>query len=148
MFRAWVVGLILVGFCGCATKSKKAQETVFQVSFFSPTENAAPFISLRGDRKLFVLRVRQVKRNYNYDGKFYELSREEDAELRAKAIAFFNSAEHSDAPCTNALRVAISLPKQSEQKELCVVPRKNPAADSLIEAINETLSAQEKIIWR
>ena len=92
MLRAFALGFILIfGLCGCATQSKKAQETIFEVSFYSEAEHAAPFISLRGDRKLFVLRVRQARQNYNYDGKFYELTRGEESDLKAKAMAFFKS---------------------------------------------------------
>jgi hypothetical protein len=149
MLRALALSLILVfGLCGCATQSKKAQETIFEVSFYSEAERAAPFISLRGDRKLFVLRVRQSRENYNYDGKFYELTREEEADLKAKALAFFKSAEGAAAPCTNSLRISIALPMQGERKELCIVPGKNAAADALIGTVNETLSLEEQIIWK
>jgi hypothetical protein len=149
-FSRWLaVTAIGVGtLCGCATSPKKAQVTVLALSFYSDAEKAAPFISLRGDRKLFVIRAKADGRSYGYDGKFFNVTREDAADLKKRGLELFKMGQPENAVCTNGIRLSVSVEEVEGKRILCVMPGKNSVVDGMFEAVNDLLDEESQIVWK
>ena len=144
----------LLCFCGCETTStstnnKKAQEIVFEVSFYSAAQKSSPLVSLRGDNKLFVVWVKPNRKNYDYDGKFLDIHKDDAAVLKEEAISLLKWAGTNGAPnCTNGVLLTLTVPSEKARTEICVTPGKSRAADALFESVNDILPEDQKIVWR
>jgi hypothetical protein len=144
-----VAVLALALLCGCATASKRAKETVFEVSFYSPAQNSSPLVSLRGDNKLFVVWVKPNPKNYDYDGKFLDIHRDDAAFLEELATDLLKWAGTNATPnCTNGVLLTLTIPGKQARKEICVTPGRNRKADELFASVNELLPEDQKILWR
>jgi hypothetical protein len=151
----WIAKLILLGaLCGCETTStstnnKKAQEIVFEVAFYSAAQKSSPLVSLRGDNKLFVVWVKQGRKDYDYEGKFLDIHKDDAAVLKEEAIALLKWAGTNAAPIpTNGVVLTLTIPSEKARKEIGVMPGKNRQADELFESVNEILPQDQKIIWK
>jgi hypothetical protein len=147
---AVVVGIVLASsLCSCVLPDKELSETLFEVSFYSQMEKATPIVSLRGDRKLFVVRARQEKKAYNYKGNYFDVDRGDMAELKRQALEVYKLGQETVENCTNAVRVRISIKSEKGLRELCVKPGKNAAVDELFDSFNQLITdADDHITWR
>lgn len=153
MKQIFLCAFLAMLFCGCettSTRSKKSQEIVFEVTFYSEAQRSAPLVSLRGDNKLFVIWVKQNRKNYDYDGKFLDIHPDDAAVLREEAIALLNASGTNVVAmnCTNGVLLTLTVPSKKARKEICVTPGKNREADALFESVNEVLAGDQKIVWR
>lgn len=152
--RLVAVGLLAGFFCGCettstSTRNKKSQEIVIEVTFYSAAQKSAPLVSLRGDNKLFVVWIKQNRKNYDYDGKFLDLHPDDAAVLKEGAIALLKaSGTNAAGNCTNAVMLTLTVPSLNARKEICVMPGKNREADELFESVNDILPEDQKIVWK
>jgi len=142
--------MVFVGtFCGCVLPNKELSEKLFEVNYFSEAEKAAPFISLRSDRKLFVVRARLENGAYKYSGKFFEVARGDMGELQRQALLAYKTGAESVLNCTNAIRLQIFVRSELGQREVCVTPGTNPAVDDLFDYFNQLITeADQRIIWK
>lgn len=146
--KNWILAFTIC-FCGCATTSKKAQEIVFEVSFYSAAQKSSPLVSLRGDNKLFVVWVKPNRKNYDYEGKFLDLHKDDAAVLKEGAMALLKWAGTNGAPnCTNGVVLTLTVPSENARTEICVRPGKTRQADELFESVNDLLPEDQKIVWK
>jgi hypothetical protein len=152
--RFVAAGFLASCFCGCettstSTRNKKSQEIVFEVTFYSAAQKSAPLVSLRGDNKLFVVWIKQNRKNYDYDGKFLDLHPDDAAVLKEGAIALSKWAgTNATAICTNGVMLTLTVPSLNARQEICVTPGKNQGADELFESVNDILPEDQKIRWK
>ena len=145
-----IIAIALAAFLsGCASANKKAQEIIFEVSFYSPARKASPLISLRGDNKMFVVWTKLNRGVYEYDGKFFETHPDDAAVLKEGAREIFKlGATNSISNCTNGVVVTVNLPKQNERREFCARPGRDKATDEFFSSVNDLLPENQKIAWK